>query len=103
MGNAISPDAELAVRLAAFVAVFAAMALWEFAAPARVLRLARVARWRANLGLALVNTLLVRVALPTTALVAPSACAATTNAWPRSVYRGYPVGCARPSVAMPWC
>ena len=68
MGNAISPDAELAVRLAVFFAVFAAMALWEFAAPARVLRLARAVRWRANLGLALVNTMLVRVALPTTVL-----------------------------------
>ena len=79
MGNAISPDAELTVRLAVFFAVFAAMALWEIAAPARALRLARVARWRANLGLALVNTLLVRVALPTTALAV--AALATEQNW----------------------
>lgn len=57
-----------AVRLGAFAAVFAAMALWEAAAPARPRQLSRASRWKANLGLALANTLLARVALPVTAV-----------------------------------
>jgi sterol desaturase/sphingolipid hydroxylase (fatty acid hydroxylase superfamily) len=61
-------DSELLIRLGAFASVFALMAAWELAAPARALRLSRLARWRANLGLALVNTLLLRVALPGSAI-----------------------------------
>lgn len=59
---------ELALRLAAFVGVFAALAAWEARAPARRLALSRASRWRANLGLALVNTLVVRLALPGSAV-----------------------------------
>jgi len=61
-----------AVRLGAFTAVFAAMAFWEAAAPVRARRLGRATRWRTNLGLALVNTLLARVALPVTAIALAS-------------------------------
>ena len=68
MGNVISADAELAVRLAAFLGMFALMAGWELAAPARTLRLSRMARWRTNLGLAVFNTLVLRVVLPGSAL-----------------------------------
>ena len=68
MNFTIPADAELALRLGVFLAVFAALALWEWAAPARAQRLSRLPRWRANLGLALVNTLLLRVALPGSAL-----------------------------------
>lgn len=57
-------DAESILRLAAFGGVFAAMALWERFAPARAARLPRRARWSANLGLALVDVLLVRLVLP---------------------------------------
>jgi sterol desaturase/sphingolipid hydroxylase (fatty acid hydroxylase superfamily) len=64
MGFTIPADTELALRLGVFLAMFAALALWEWAAPARAPRLSRVLRWRANLGLALLNTLLLRVALP---------------------------------------
>ncbi len=56
-----------AVRLGAFAGVFAAMALWEAAAPARARRLTRASRWSANLGLAIANTVLARVVLPVTA------------------------------------
>ncbi|OGA30794.1 MAG: hypothetical protein A3I65_12195 [Betaproteobacteria bacterium RIFCSPLOWO2_02_FULL_68_150] len=59
---------ELAVRLGAFVSVFALMAAWELAAPARPRRLPRMARWRANLGLAVLNSLALRVALPGSAI-----------------------------------
>jgi sterol desaturase/sphingolipid hydroxylase (fatty acid hydroxylase superfamily) len=69
MGFSIPSDAELALRLAAFFGVFTLLALWEWLAPARVLLLQRGQRWRANLGLALLNVLLVRVALPGSALV----------------------------------
>jgi len=64
----LTAGTELAVRLGAFLSVFALMAAWELAAPARPRRLARVARWRANLGLAVVNTLVLRVALPGSAI-----------------------------------
>jgi sterol desaturase/sphingolipid hydroxylase (fatty acid hydroxylase superfamily) len=62
--NLERPGVEAAVRLASFAAVFAAMALWELHAPRRPLALPRPRRWAANLGLVLINTLLVRVALP---------------------------------------
>lgn len=68
MGFTIPADTELALRLGVFLAVFAALALWEWEAPARAPRLSRALRWRANLGLALLNTLLLRVALPGSAL-----------------------------------
>ncbi|MGH8686372.1 MAG: sterol desaturase family protein [Burkholderiales bacterium] len=68
MGFSIAADAELALRLGVFLAVFGALALWERAAPARAPRLSRALRWRANLGLAVLNTLLLRVVLPGSAL-----------------------------------
>jgi sterol desaturase/sphingolipid hydroxylase (fatty acid hydroxylase superfamily) len=57
-------DLELAWRGGVFLAVFALLALWEHLAPTRTLRLARGARWRANLGLALVSTLVLRLLIP---------------------------------------
>lgn len=68
MGFTIPADTETTLRLGVFLAVFAALALWEWAAPARAPRLSRALRWRANLGLAVLNTLLLRVALPGSAL-----------------------------------
>ncbi|MBI3374436.1 MAG: sterol desaturase family protein [Betaproteobacteria bacterium] len=57
-----------AVRLTLFVSVLAAMALWEHLAPARAPREVWWRRWRTNLGVAVFNTLVLRVALPTTAI-----------------------------------
>jgi sterol desaturase/sphingolipid hydroxylase (fatty acid hydroxylase superfamily) len=68
MGFTIPADAELALRLGIFLAVFAALALWEWLAPARAPRLTRALRWRANLGLAVLNTVVLRVVLPGSAL-----------------------------------
>jgi sterol desaturase/sphingolipid hydroxylase (fatty acid hydroxylase superfamily) len=68
MGFTIPADAELALRLGIFIAVFSALALWEWAAPARASRLSRALRWRANLGLAVLNTVLLRIALPGSAI-----------------------------------
>ena len=72
-------DFELAVRLAAFASVFGLMAGWECVSPARVSRLSRAVRWRANLGLAIVNTLILRVLLPTSAIAL--AVLAGENGW----------------------
>lgn len=55
---------EAAIRIAAFLGVFAAMACWEVAAPRRARRHTRVQRWSANLGLVMFNTVLLRVLFP---------------------------------------
>lgn len=73
----IPADAELALRLGVFLTVFALLALWEWAAPARAPRLSRALRWRANFGLAVLNTLLLRVALPGSALAFAALAAAS--------------------------
>ena len=59
---------EMAIRLGAFALTFLAVALWELAAPQRALALPRALRWRSNLGIVVLNTLLLRVLLPTTAV-----------------------------------
>lgn len=75
----ITPAAELAIRLGAFASVFALMAAWEMARPARALHLARLARWRTNLGLVVLNALALRLLLPTTAIAV--ATLAHGNGW----------------------
>ncbi|MEQ9642737.1 MAG: sterol desaturase family protein [Alphaproteobacteria bacterium] len=60
--------AEPAIRLAAFVGVFVAMAIWELLAPRRRLSLRRRQRWPANLGIVLLNTVVLRLLLPTAAV-----------------------------------
>ena len=51
------------IRLGAFFAIFAIMALWEAAAPCRVLSQSKAKRWTANLGLLVVDALAVRLTL----------------------------------------
>jgi sterol desaturase/sphingolipid hydroxylase (fatty acid hydroxylase superfamily) len=58
---------EPALRLASFLAVFAAMALWELAAPRRA-GVARGARWVSNLGLLAVDVVLLRLLAPGAAI-----------------------------------
>ena len=58
-------DTEAAIRFFAFAGVFALMAAWEVAAPRRALSLPKGRRWRANLGVTLLNVTLVRVLFPT--------------------------------------
>lgn len=72
-------DFEIALRGGVFVAVFAALALWERFAPARALTLPRRQRWGANLGLALVSTLVVRLLVPGSAIAL--AAIASTEGW----------------------
>ncbi len=59
---------ETAVRLGAFVGVFAAMALWEVAAPRRVPRVGRRIRWPGNLGIAALDAVLLRLLFPVAAV-----------------------------------
>ena len=57
-------QAEGPVRLVAFLAVLAAVALWELASPRREPAYARAARWPHNFGLLLVDVVLLRVLAP---------------------------------------
>ena len=59
---------EPAIRLSAFVGIFAAMALWEMLAPQRPQAIGRLRRWPGNLGIVALNTLLVRLVFPTAAV-----------------------------------
>ena len=56
------------VRVALFLVVLAAMAGWEIAAPCRLQNVPRRIRWPNNLGIVLLNTALVRLILPATAV-----------------------------------
>ena len=67
------------VRAAAFAAVLLAMALWELLAPRRILAYPRILRWPANLGIVLLNTALLRLALPMAAV--GLAAAASEGGW----------------------
>ena len=52
---------EAAIRLSAFVGMLVVMGLWETLAPRRVLALPRWLRWFNNLGLVVLNTLMLRL------------------------------------------
>jgi sterol desaturase/sphingolipid hydroxylase (fatty acid hydroxylase superfamily) len=56
------------VRVAAFLGVLAAMALWEAAAPRRRREIPRVLRWSNNLAVVFIDTLLVRLTFPVVAV-----------------------------------
>ena len=56
------------IRVGFFALVFTLIALWELVSPRRALKLTRKLRWTSNLGIVLLNTLIVRVAFPTAAV-----------------------------------
>jgi len=56
------------IRLGAFFAVLVAMAAWELAAPRRGQAVPRLGRWPSNLGVAALNTILLRLIFPTAAV-----------------------------------
>lgn len=66
------PDVVLAqepiIRLAAFAGVLGAMALWEILAPRRAQAHGRLVRWPGNLGVVILDTLLVRLVFPAAAV-----------------------------------
>jgi sterol desaturase/sphingolipid hydroxylase (fatty acid hydroxylase superfamily) len=55
-------------RLIIFVGVFAVMAVWEILAPRREQRIGRGVRWPSNIGIVILDTVLVRLVFPTTAV-----------------------------------
>lgn len=59
---------EPAIRLGAFAGIFAVMALWEVLAPRRKQAIGRRQRWPANLGIVVLDSLLVRLLFPTAAV-----------------------------------
>ena len=59
---------ESCIRLAAFAGVFALMVLWELLQPRRSQGIGRGIRWPSNLGIVLIDTLVVRVLFPTAAV-----------------------------------
>lgn len=59
---------ESTVRLGAFLSIFALMALWEIIAPRRELTVRKSQRWLNNLGLVVVNTLVIRFIFPAAAV-----------------------------------
>lgn len=77
---------EPVLRLSVFASVFLVMALWEILAPRRRQEVRRTLRWPGNLGVVLLDTLLVRVLFPATAvglaLLAETKGFGFFNAWP---------------------
>lgn len=59
---------ESLIRLVAFTGVFAIMAVWEVLAPRREQKIGRGTRWPSNVGIVVLDTLLVRLVFPTTAV-----------------------------------
>lgn len=57
-----------AIRLGAFSAIFVVMMLWEILAPKRHQVIGRMQRWPNNLGIVLIDSLLVRLIFPTAAV-----------------------------------
>jgi hypothetical protein len=60
-------DAEPLIRLSVFACVLLAMAAWELSAPRRPQAIGRVVRWPGNLGIVVIDTVLVRIVFPTAA------------------------------------
>ena len=58
---------ELAIRLISFFGIFALMALWEVIAPKRVLSISKVLRWKSNIGIVILNSIILRLAFPAAA------------------------------------
>jgi sterol desaturase/sphingolipid hydroxylase (fatty acid hydroxylase superfamily) len=84
------------VRLALFAGILAVMAAWEVHAPRREQRLGRGTRWPGNLAVVVLDTLLVRLAFPVTAvglaLLAEGRGWGLLNAFGVPVWAAVPIG-----------
>jgi sterol desaturase/sphingolipid hydroxylase (fatty acid hydroxylase superfamily) len=56
------------IRLTVFAGIFAAMGAWEILAPRRDQKLARGIRWPSNIGVVVLDTIVVRLVFPMTAV-----------------------------------
>ena len=59
---------EVLIRLSAFLGVFVLVALWELFAPRRALMISKAKRWVANLGIVVLNTVILRLLFPAAAV-----------------------------------
>ncbi len=59
---------EPVIRLSAFLGILIAMAVWEAAAPRRLRAVSRWVRWPSNLGLVVLNTIVLRLTIPVAAV-----------------------------------
>ena len=59
---------EAAIRLGFFSGILGAMALWELAAPRRVLTVPKLLRWINNIGIVVINSFLLRMIFPSAAV-----------------------------------
>jgi sterol desaturase/sphingolipid hydroxylase (fatty acid hydroxylase superfamily) len=61
-------NSEIVIRIGAAVGIFLLLALWEVLAPRRTLSIGRAGRWPSNLGILIVDALLVRLLIPAAAV-----------------------------------
>jgi sterol desaturase/sphingolipid hydroxylase (fatty acid hydroxylase superfamily) len=61
-------EQEVAYRLGFFAAIFTVMLVWELLAPRRVLSVSKLQRWANNLGLLLLNSVVLRFLFPAAAV-----------------------------------
>jgi sterol desaturase/sphingolipid hydroxylase (fatty acid hydroxylase superfamily) len=66
--NSLIIDNEVLLRLLFFLGIFVSMAVWEAFSPRRPLSQSKLIRWANNLGLTLLNTLLLRLIFPAAAV-----------------------------------
>ena len=59
---------EAAIRLGFFSGILGAMALWELAAPRRILTVPKLLRWINNIGIVVINSVLLRIIFPSAAV-----------------------------------
>ena len=59
---------EVPIRLGFFFGVFAVMAIWEVVAPRRALTVSKAVRWASNLGLVVLNSIILRLLFPAAAV-----------------------------------
>ena len=60
-------DFEPQVRLGAFLGVFVLVALWEVVAPRRPPRISKAVRWTSNIGIVVLDTVILRLVFPVAA------------------------------------
>ena len=61
-------EREAVIRIGLFGLIFVVMLVWELAAPRRVLTVSRSLRWANNLGLLLLNSIVLRLLFPAAAV-----------------------------------
>jgi sterol desaturase/sphingolipid hydroxylase (fatty acid hydroxylase superfamily) len=65
---------EITIRLSFFFGVFLMVGAWELIAPRRQLTVAKLGRWAANLGLVVLNSILLRLLFPAAAVSFAAVC-----------------------------